>query len=468
MKLTRTAMAMGFIAALFAPTVQNAAPVRDGVAPYSLPKIKPSGFNVYQGIVEWVPISASRAVAFARNNNRSTGEHSLKTYLLTKTGVASVSRAFASGLGSPRAAAGFWIEGETPYGLLFVLFEKYDPATRTEFGQVVVARFDAAGKRTRPCKTLLRIDPGKKGYIGDEALHAVRGPNSIAVVVSGQFSAVDKSNVKNSRVYFLETNLASGGLIGPVIPLGLPAEGKDVYALGSRPDWNGAAWLVPVSATIFEPGKGWEDIVDNRVLVYAVSPAHTAVVNEISHDAGLTTMAYGGLALAPDPVSATARLLFVGHRTPLSASRQRLDMFRYDYSLKSLDATGHLIRSRVLSMPQTVHKATYDPAYKVVGEYDGWSMGAVRGEKLYLSNGRTVEFAGINGYRYEQQVNFFEIGLRAAAVEHRARTISLRPEIEWLAPILHAFPRGPLAVVNNADHTLSPYLQENYITRFTD
>jgi hypothetical protein len=468
MKRTRPVIMMAFCAALLTPSIQNAAPVREGVAVYSLPKIKPSGFNVYQGIVEWVPISATQAVAFARNNNRSTGAHSLKSYLLTKTGVASDSRAFASGLGSPRAAAGFWIEGGTPHGLLFVLFEEYDPATGTEFGQVAVAMFDAAGKRTRPWKTLLRIDPGKNGYIADEALHAVRGPASIAVVVSGQFSAADKSSVKNSRVYFLEANLAAGGLIGPVVPLALPAEGKDVYALGSRPDWNGSAWLVPVSATIFEPGKGWEDISANRVLVYTVSAAHAAVANEIAQDGGLTLMAYDTLALAPDPAFAAARLLFVGHRTPLAASRRRLEMFRYDYSLKSLNKAGQLVRSRALSMPRTAHKAAYDPAYKVVGEYDYWSMGVARGEKLYLSNGRTVESAGIHGYRYEQQVNFYEIGLRVAGVEHRARTISLWPEIEWQAPILHAFPGGPLAVVNSAYHTLSPYLRENTITRFTD
>ncbi len=472
---------VAFAAALFGPgsaSVPAARPASlEGVAAYSLPKITPPGFGICRGILDWVPVSKTQAVAFAvnrkasaaANRDASSRDDSLHSFVLSKTGAASGTRAFASGLGQPRAAAGFWIEGGAPHGLLFVLFNNYDPAKDRQFARIAVAKFDAAGKRTSGWKTLFQFDPGRKAYFDDEALYAARGPRSIALVVSGHFYLYGQGPDHFSRAYFLEAQVTNGSLAGPVLPLTLPAAGEFVFARGSSPDWNGAAWLVPVSAALYSRAGDGDTVLENRALVYSVSPPSGVVQNEIAHDTSSKSLAYESLVLAPDPANAAGRLLFVRHRTPIPANRQRLDMYEYDYSLKRLGATGALVSARTLSLPKTAHKLVYSPAYTNMIEFDYWSRGVVRGEKLYLSNARTLlSRGGGSAERFEQQVNFYEVNLRTAAVEHRARAIQLWARLWMEEPILHAFPGGALVVVNAAYHTQDPYSTDNTFTRFAD
>jgi hypothetical protein len=447
------------------------------VAAYSLPKIKPAGFNVYQGILDWAPVSSTRAVAFARNMVDGSYTYSLKSYILSKTGTASASRTIGTGMGTPRAAASFWVESggaadaAGPYGLVFVLFETHQENPIKGIGSVRAAKFDALGKRTSAWREILRIELDENQYFSEEDLFACRGPNSIGVVPSALIDSSGASSVRTSRLYFLEASLQDGALIGPAVPLTLPEPSRDVEALASRPSWTGTSWLVPAAATVYKKGGGWEDVLGNRALVYSVSGGtpRQVVRREIARDAVLLPGTYGALSLTPFTGSTGDQLLFVRHRKPIPESQRKLDMFRYDYSLKRLDASGKVLKNTVLTFPAPAHKLTFDPAYEFQWEWDEWSEGLARNGKIYLSQCRSIEiYKKGSGYKYEQQVHFFEIDPLDGAVQHRARAITLWNEILLFQPLIDVFPGGPIAVVNRAYHSASPYAWDNYITRFSD
>jgi hypothetical protein len=477
MKLSRTIVVLAFFAALLIPSNQEAAPGGDGVAGYSLPKIKPTGFNVYQGILDWAPVSSTKAVAFARNMVDGSYAYSLKSFVLSKTGGASSSRTIATGMGVPLAAAALWIEAGGPtesagsYGFVYVLFEVEESDPRREIGSLRMAKFDASGKRIGNWAELLRVELGEDQYFSDANLFASRGAQTIGIAPSFAISARGSLGGETSRLYFLEASPLDGLLTSATITLPLPEPTRDVQALAARPSWTGTGWLIPAAATVYKKGGNWEDIVGNRALVYSVSNQATLTVarREIARDGGLTPDAYGALALTPLPGGAGDQLLFVRHRKPVPESRRKLDMFQYDYSLKRLDPSGKILKNTVLTFPAPAHKLTYDPAYEFQWEWDEWSEGLARKGKIYLSQCRSIEiYRGSQDRKCEQQVNFFEIDPLAGAVEHRARAVTVWNEVLLFQPLIDAFPGGPIAVVNRAYHTPSPYAWDNYITRFGD
>lgn len=477
MKFSRTVVVLAFIAELLAPSVQIAAPIEEGVAAYSLAKIKPAGFGVYQGILDWAPISSTRSIAFARNRYGSAPDYSIRSFVLSRTGAASSFRTIGTGMGNPRAAAALWIEsgGATDaagsYGLVFVLFQTYQENPSRETNSVRVAKFDASGKRIGAWRELLRIQLGKDEYFSDEDLFACRGPNSIGVTASGTISTRGPASDMSSRLHFLEAGLPDGALIGPAVPLTLPEPARDVQALASRPSWTGTSWLVPAAATVYKKGGGWEAVLGNRALVYSISGGtpRQVVRREIARDAVLSPETYAALCLTPFSGTAGDQLFFVRHRKPIPENLRQLDMFQYDYSLKRLDASGRVLKSTALTLPAAAHKLTYNPAYEFQWEWDEWSEGLARNGKIYISQCRSIEiFRGSQDRKYEQQVNFFEIDPLAGAVEHRARAITIWNEITFFQPLIDVFRGGPIAVVNRAYHYASPYPWDNYITRFGD
>jgi len=477
MKLARTVVIMAFISVVIAPSVQNTAPGRDGAAAYSLTKIKPAGFGVYQGILDWVPISSTRSIAFARNRYGSAPDFSIRSFVLSKTGAVSSFQTIGTGMGTPRAAAALWIESGAaadaagPYGLVFVLFEIFQENPFKQTNSVRAAKFNASGKRIGAWRELLRFELGKNEYFSDEDLFACRGPNSIGVSASGTISTSGPSSDMSSRLYFLEASLQDGALVGAAVPLTLPEPTRDVEALASRPSWTGTAWLVPATATVYKKGGGWETVLGNRALVYSVSSGtpRRVVRREVARDAVLSPGTYAAPSMAPFPGTAGDQLLFVRHRKPIPENQRNLDMFQYDYSLKRLDASGKVLESTTLTLPAPAHKLAYDPAYEFQWEWDEWSESLDRNGKLYLSQCRSLEiFDSDQNYKYEQQLNFFEIEPRSGAVEHRARAVTVWNEVLLFQPLIDAFPGGPIAVVNRAYHTPSPYAWDNYITRFGD
>ncbi len=478
MKLARILACSVFLAVLLVPSIQNAASVEKAAAAYPLTKIKPRGFSIYQGILDWAPVSSTQAVAFARNRRKTTSDYVLHSFTLSKTGVTSASRVIAaSNMGSPRGAASIWIgsgaagDAQSPYGLVFVFFEVEEENPVSETGILRVAKFDASGKLVGAWREILRIALGADQYFSDEELFACLGPNSIGIASSVMLSTRGPSGSETSRLYFLEASLQDGSLVGPAVPLPLPEPTRDVQALATRPAWTGTAWLVPALAAVYLKGGDWEDILGNRALVYSVSggPAPAVVRREIARDAVRIPDTYAALALTPLPGGAGEQLLFVRHRKPIPESRRKLDMFQYDYSLKRLDASGRVLKNKILALPAAVHKLVYDPAYEFQWEWDEWSESLGRNGKLYLSQCRSLEiFSSAHDYKYEQQVNFFEIDLLAGAVEHRARAVTVWNDVLLFQPLIDAFPGGPIAVVNRAYHTPSPYAWDNYITRFSD
>lgn len=477
MKLARILACSVFLAVLLVPSIQNAASVEKAAAAYPLTKIKPRGFGVYQGILDWAPISATRSVAFARNRYGSAPDFSVRSFVLSKTGAVSSFQTIGTGMGSPRAAAALWIgsggaaNAAGPYGLVFVFFviDREDPSP--EAGSIRVAKFDASGKRIGAWQEVLRIELGEGEHFTEEALFACRGPNSIGVVPSGTISVSGPADDLGSRLYFFEANLSDGSLIGPAVPLPLPEPARDVEAIATRPSWTGTSWLVPATATVYKKGGGWEAILGNRALVYSVSGAtpRAVVRREIARDGILFPETYGEMSVTPFSGTAGDQLLFVRHRKPVPDAQRKLDMFRYDYSLKRLDAAGKVFKNTVLAFPAAVHKLVYDPAYEFRWEWDYWSEGLDRNGKLYLSQCRTMElYDSEQNYKYEQQFNFFEINPLNGAVEHRARAVTVWSDVLLFQPLIDAFPGGPIAVVNRAYHIPSPYPWDNYITRFSD
>ena len=82
-----------------------------GTSPYPLKKINPNGFEIYKGLLDWVPVSSNKSVAFSANEDAHSHEISLVSFQLSATGAASSTRTLASGLGRPYEAACVWIEG---------------------------------------------------------------------------------------------------------------------------------------------------------------------------------------------------------------------------------------------------------------------------------------------------------------------------------------------------------------------
>ncbi len=451
-------------------------PVHGTGATYPLKKIPPKGFQTYQGILDWTPVSSTQAIAFARNRFTNVLDSNLRSFSLGKTGSTSSSRIIASDMGWARAAACLWIDNSgaasrqpsAPYGLLFVLFE--NSGTTTDSASVQVARFNSAGALTSEWKEIFTLTTSAGWYITDEALFASNRGGSIGVVPSLALGQSSSKGGYDSRVYFLECNLQDGGLIGSVARLALPSDGKDVYGIGFSPLWNGSSWLVPVTASLYKPATGWLNVRENRALVYSVSgsPAHKAALKQIGKDAADSPHTFSELVLTPYPDSSTDTLLFVRHRTLIPESRQRLDMFTYDYSIKRLNKHGGTLKSLPVAIPVPAHKIIYDPDSKLQWEDDFWSSCVATGQTLLLSQAHTVEFYAQSGGSnlYEQAVGFYAINATTGEVELRAQAINLWSEVELFRPLLHEFPGSSIGVINCAYHTPSPYPWDNYLSLF--
>jgi hypothetical protein len=444
------------------------------VPAYSLRKLVPKGFGVYQGILDWVPMSSTHGIAFARNYDKVAGVYTLASYSFSKTGVCSSSRTIATGKGCPCEGACFWItDGDSdggaasPYGLVFVLFEEsyvnYDAAA------VYVAKFDSQGEVIGHWEQILKVETSKGWYIYSEYLFANRREKTIGIVPSLTFRKHQQTG-QRSLAYFLEADIKDGSLIGSTKQLPLPTQGHSYSVRGFAPGWNGTSWLVPVAATMSKSGAATEDdILGNKALVCVVSgkASHAAVLSEIAEDALMSWDTYE-LALTSYPGSSTDMSMFVRHRTPLPESQRKLDMFNYDFSLKRLDVRGRLVTSRSVSIAAPVHKLAYDVAYEPCVEDDSWSECLVRSGTIYLARAHSVVMIKKHAWamKHEQEFDFYAINPLTGDVSHKARTGANWDLILLLKPWIDSFPGGPIAVVNCAYFMATPYARNNFLTLF--
>jgi len=453
---------------------QAAPPPTDMTTAYPLKKIAPKGYKTYQGIWGWVPASANKAVAFARN--RVGDDRDLMSFTLTKTGVASSSRAVSTGMGAPRGVAALWIDDQAaassataaPYGLVFALFER-EQGSHAQTGSIQVARFDASGARTSEWKEILSVPTAEGWYFSSESLFAARRDESIAVVPSFVMSGGNPRSYE-CRVYFLETNLQDGGLIGSPVKLPLPTAGKNNDGVGFPPRWNGQSWLVPVATSLCKPSTGEDKYLENLALVFVVAgdAGHKAVSKTIAKDKINSPLTFDGLFLTPYPESSKDSLLFVRHRTPVPEGERELDMFTYDFSIKQLGATGKTLKSLPVDIPAPSHRLTYDPRSTFDWEWDFWSECILRGDVVHVSRAHTIGlYSRYRGkQQYEQAVGFYAINALTGEAELKAQTINLWNEIILFQPMAAPFPGSSITVINGAYHSEDPYPWDNYFSTF--
>ncbi|MBN2205914.1 MAG: hypothetical protein JW742_00795, partial [Candidatus Aminicenantes bacterium] len=164
MKSIRFTMGLAILGVgLWAAAAAASSPT-DGAAVYPLKRLKPAGFGIFKGVLDWVPVSAKAGVAFAGNYDKSSDLGSLASFKIGGAGVASPARTIAENKGQPWGAACVWIEGgaaarkgASPFGYVFALFEVIVSKPRSETASVWMARFDAEGKVLGDWTEILKV-----------------------------------------------------------------------------------------------------------------------------------------------------------------------------------------------------------------------------------------------------------------------------------------------------------------------
>jgi len=447
-----------------------------GVPAYPISRLSPRGFSVYQGILDWVPVSGTKAIAFARNRVAGSRTFSLSSYSFSKTGVCSSARTIAAGKGVPLTAACVWVADGTsvdragkPYGLVLVLFE--ESLTNHENVVVYVAKFDSSGGLIGGWRSILTVMTPEGWYFSGWDLFAFRKDRSLGIVPSLELFKATGFRFK-SQIFFLEVDIQDGTLIGGAKQIPLPNNGQDIDALGFAPAWNGTSWLAPVRVSFYKPNVERYEVLENKLLVGVISggSSHEAVLKEIAADRVSSIQTYEA-ALAPYPGSAADLALFVRHRTPIPEAQGKLDMFRYDFSLKRLNVNGRIVKNTPVSIAAPDHKLVYDAAYMFQWDWDNLSEAVTKDGKILLSRAHTIELVRKGAWKdtkYEHEINFYAVDVLTGAVTHKARSVSVWKGVQWFRPLIAVFPAGPAAVVNCLYYDAPPYSWDNYLTLFDD
>jgi hypothetical protein len=453
---------------------------REHASVYPLKRLSPAGFGVFKGVLDWVPVSETTAVAFAGDSEKATNEYSLASFTLSAAGVASPGRVIASGKGRPYEAACVWLDGggagpspAAPFGYIFVLFEDYVSSTQTETAAVWMAKFDAQGQVSGEWAKVFEVKtPAGRSICGEWILASSRG-DSIGVVPS--LTYYGNKGVRKSLVYFVEIDGLKGTVIGAPSLLPLPQSGDYVEAYGYAPAWNGLAWLVPVEATLAKSPGGDAAIYGKKALVYAVASdaAHRAVARTIASDMTRGWSPYGDLWIVPYPGAANDSLLFLKKQKEIPAAQRKLDLYRYSFSLNTLDGTGSLVSKRTISVPALTHKLVYDPDAELDYPDDYWTPPVVKDGTLYLSRAHsTADFKkGTGRYdrgvsRYEQQYGLYAVGALTGAVTLVAQTATTVDKAFFMPPVLRVFPSDALSVVNTIWFYYGTYPRWSYFSMF--
>lgn len=445
---------------------------------YLLKRIIPKGFGIFKGVLDWVPISPTKAIAFAPDQLRGSYEYRLSSFTLSDAGVASSSNTIASGLGRPRAVACVWdgnttseLPDGTGHGLVFALFIKEyldsDPYHEDIF--VYVGNFNASGRLVGSWRELLRFETHDFAYFPDEALFAARYGDSVGVVPS--FYVQGAGGVQTGAyVYFIEVDLEDGSTIGQPVPLPLPQSGRLINALGYEPVWNGTNWLVPVGATQFKSPGTFSDISMNKALISSVTgdASHTAASYVVAKDATTEYRPYDDLCLTPYPGSSTDFLLFLKQTLPFPEDERAQDYSAYKFTLKRLDQRGKPVKSLAVTVPALTHVIPADPAYEPSWAYDHWSRIVARGDTLYISRAHdmTLWKSGDPDAASEQQCALYTLDPVTGQVVLDSRSYLRRATGYVLPPIVREFSSSRFGVVNSLWLYQEPYPRISYFSLF--
>lgn len=452
----------------------------DAAAVYPLKRLKPAGFGIFKGVLDWVPVSAKAGVAFAANYDKGSDAVSLTSFKIGGAGVASPARTIAENKGWPWAAACVWIEdgaaardGASPFGYVFVLFEVYVSQPWSETASVWMARFDAEGKVLGDWTEILKVKTPAGRNISADSLYAFSRGSSVGVVPSLSYS--DRQGQRKSLAYFIEIESAAGTVIGAPGLLPLPQNGDYIDAWGLAPAWSGVSWLVPVSAVLYKSPGREADIFGKKALVYAVSAdaAHAAVARTVASDMTRGWGLYGDMELAPFPGSASDQALFLKQEKLIPEPQRKLDMLKYVFSLIRLDATGSVVKKRTLAVPPLTHRLVYDPAAALGYPSDYWSTPVAKDGRLYLSRSHSTSDWKKSGSgrndgsveRYEQQYGLYVIDTATGTVTLKAETATLLAKALCMPPVLRPFPPGSLSVINSIWYHTTDYPRWSYFSK---
>ena len=489
--MAKNRLAIGFIllaGALFLSGSDAPAGLRETVAPpYPLKTLSPAGFGVFAGILDVIPVSGTSSVAFAANKNASSGAESLMSLQISKTGVCSAARTFESGKGNPRCVAALWIASSTSgpsgaggYGLVYVLFtQKLSNPTRWT-ATVQVAKFNSAGLRTGSWRQIWTTTTPNGTYVAGPSLFAHNRGDLIGVVFGLSILDIAHFNVKKGIAYFVEASLPNGYPTGNPAPINIYGDGSYVGCWVYRPAWNGSFWLVPVATEIYKSPGAWADFQQVEALVFAVSPIspHYSNLTVINYSLD-NRHSFGELWLAPFPGTEADYWLFVRKTEVIAEAQQRLDQYKYSFSLQRLNWNAAVVQTKKLALGNLVHQLTYDPAYVFYDEADYFTPIIASDEtgtpQLFISRQHTLDLYKKNTtvppHRYEHQFILYAVNAKTGASTWKNWSVTLWPNLQAggvAKPRIFVFPGGALAVVNSHRYMSSPYGSMSTFSTFPD
>jgi len=366
-------------------------------AGFKLKAMKPQGFEKYQGMLTWVPVTMKSNVGFARDYVAGSDEYRLVSQVFSTTGKCQLSVPFSEGKGCARNADSVWLSVEaqslsshqTPAGLVFVLFNTSRPWTSSAYGGefiLSVARFDADGIRTGDWVDLTTIKADPKFRIIGTSMGISVGDGCVGVALCAEMLSQDP-DVK-AKAYFLKTDFEGNPLLKEPTVLKLPTKGVWPLTMVFRPAWNRVRWLVPMIHGSLPPGSKGQSNGTSAAYVLASrdETARKFQAKRIVQDK-IDLFAFEYLYLVPAPLdsaaSATAAqaesipyLLFVQH-VLVNYAGKNTEMLR-DYTLypigKKGKQAGQAVEVLIPSEAQSQH--TYDRFSNIVPSYTAGSASA--------------------------------------------------------------------------------------------
>ena len=223
-------------------------------AKFPLKKVKAQGFDIYQGILAWTPVSEDVNIGFARNHSSGTDEYSLVSLTFSDKGKCQSPILAAVDKGYPYVADLVWFNGESQTqelqnaygGLVFALFSNalYQPGEEVT---LAVAQFEENGILTSSWTDLITVKaPSPLDFVYDKTLGVSIGDDCVGLSLSVVF--YNNISIFRSFSYFLRTDF-QGNLVDKPVRLKLFSNGARQSVKVFRPAWNGARWLVPLANT---------------------------------------------------------------------------------------------------------------------------------------------------------------------------------------------------------------------------
>jgi hypothetical protein len=324
-------------------------------AGFKLKAMKPQGFEKYQGMLTWVPVSKKNNVGFAKDYIAGSDEYRLVSQVFSTTGKCLLSTPFAEGKGHARWAEAVWLPGDAqslsqhqaPAGLVFVLFNTSRPWDSAAYGGeciLSVARFDENGVRIGDWVDLTTIKADPKYRIIGTTMGVSVGEDCVGVAVCAEMLAWEP-HIKFTA-FFMRTDFEGNPIHEKPVALKVPSKGNMPLTLVFRPAWNGVRWLVPM----IYGSAPWGSKGTSQVYIFAskdekAKKFQAKLIDRDKQD----QFAYEYLFLVPAPTESSPPaakvqtqglpyLLFVQH-VMVHYAGKNTELF-YDYNLYPINKKG--------------------------------------------------------------------------------------------------------------------------------